>query len=169
MLVGVVSDSHDDLESTRRVGQRLRELGVKLVIHLGDIVAPFTLRELVKASGARVEGVFGNNDAEIPALLQAAQESGSRIEWWPRILELDGKRLLLMHGSGPATVTSEVARALAESGHFSAVLYGHTHVPELTYVRGVLLLNPGPVSSFIGGPSLAVVDTETLAARLIRL
>ncbi len=169
MLIGVVSDSHDDIESVRTVGVRLRELGVRMVIHLGDIVAPFTLRELANSAKAPIEAVFGNNDAEIPMLLQVASQVNARISWWPRIVEVDSRRLLLMHGAGPSDITAEVAHALAESGHFSAVLYGHTHVAELSYVKGVLVLNPGPVSRFVGGPSAAVIDTETMAARLIRL
>ncbi len=169
MLVGVVSDSHDDLGSTRRAAEYMRRAGVEAVVHLGDFIAPFTLRELANGVKVPVEGVLGNNDGEVELLLQTARELNARVESWPRVVSLGGRRVLLMHGRGPADLTVEVAHALAESGRFDGVLYGHTHREELTYVKGVLVLNPGPLSSFIGGPSLALLDTETMAARIVRL
>jgi hypothetical protein len=116
-----------------------------------------------------IEGVFGNNDCELELLLETARDVDARISSWPRIIQLGGRRLLLMHGKGSAEVTVEVAHALAESGRFDGVLYGHTHREELSYVRGVLVLNPGPISSALGGPRLALLDTETMAAKLVRL
>ncbi len=169
MLVGVVSDSHDDIASTRRAAEFMRTSGVEAVIHLGDYIAPFTLRELARAVGVPIEGVIGNNDGEVSLLLRTASEVGARIDPWPRVVQVGGRRMLLMHGNGPADVTVEVAHALAESGRYDGVLYGHTHRAELTYVRGVLVLNPGPLSSFVGGPSLALLKTESMAARIVRL
>ncbi|MGC9071854.1 MAG: metallophosphoesterase [Acidilobus sp.] len=167
-MIGVVSDSHDDLQSTRRAADYMRRAGVEAVIHLGDFIAPFTLRELARGVGVPIEGVLGNNDGEIELMLQAAREYNARVESWPRIVQMGGRRLLLMHGRGSADLTVEVAHALAESGRFEGVLYGHTHKEELTYVRGVLILNPGPLSSAIGGPSLALLDTTSMAARIVR-
>jgi hypothetical protein len=169
LLVGVVSDSHDDVASVRKVAEFLHRSGVEVVIHLGDIIAPFTLRELAKGVGVPIEGVFGNNDCELELLLETARDVNARVSSWPRIIQLGGRRLLLMHGKGSAEVTVEVAHALAESGRFDGVLYGHTHREELSYVRGVLVLNPGPISSALGGPRLALLNTETMAAKLVRL
>ncbi len=168
MLIGVVSDSHDDVEAARLAAARLKSAGVNMIIHLGDIEAPFTLKELASA-GVRIEAVFGNNDGEFEMLSDVARSTGGRIEAWPRVLEVDNRRLLIMHGRGPSSLTVEIAHALAESGRFSGVLYGHTHEAELTYVRGVLVLNPGPLNRSLGGPSAAIVDTSSMAARLIRI
>lgn len=169
MLVGVVSDSHDDLASTRKAAEFLRRSGVEAVFHLGDFIAPFTLRELARGVGVPVEGVLGNNDGEVGLLLRTASEVGARLEPWPRVVQIGGRRILMMHGNGPADTTVEMAHALAESGRYDGVLYGHTHRAELTYVRGVLVLNPGPLSSFVGGPSLALLETDSMAARIVTL
>jgi len=56
LLVGVVSDSHDDVASVRKVAEFLHRSGVEAVIHLGDIIAPFTLRELAKGVGGAHRG-----------------------------------------------------------------------------------------------------------------
>lgn len=168
MLVAVISDSHDDVASMRLAAAKVKSLGAKLIIHLGDIISPFTLRELSQ-SGAKVEAVFGNNDGEFEMLSDVARSLGGRIGRWPRVLDIDGRRILIMHGQGPADSTVELAHALAESGRYDGVLYGHTHQQELTYERGVLILNPGPLASFLGGPSMALLDTNSMAARLVRL
>ncbi|MFP3172526.1 MAG: metallophosphoesterase [Acidilobus sp.] len=168
MLVAVVSDSHDDVSSVRLAAFRAKSLGVKMIIHLGDIISPFTLKELGQA-GARVEAVFGNNDGEFEMLGEVARSMDGNIGRWPRVISAGGRRLLLMHGHGPAEGTVEIAHALAESGRYDAVLYGHTHQAELTYVKGVLILNPGPLASFLGGPTMALVDTDTMDAKLVRL
>ncbi|MEN2999053.1 MAG: metallophosphoesterase [Acidilobaceae archaeon] len=168
MLVGVVSDTHDSLERAARAAQAFKERGVSAVIHLGDVIAPFTLRPFLEL-GARFEGVFGNNDGERMGLSRLAAAFGASIHDPPRSVVIGGKRFLLVHGFGDPDSTVEIVRALAESGRWHAVLYGHTHEPLLTYRRGVLLLNPGDGGGVLNRSSYALVDTETMRARLVEL
>ncbi|MCE4601058.1 MAG: metallophosphoesterase [Desulfurococcales archaeon] len=169
MLVGVMSDSHDNLANVRRAAGVFNELGVDLVIHLGDIVAPFTLIELAGSLKARVEAVYGNNCGEKEGLRRAASKVGAGIREPPYTLTLDGRRILLLHGFGSPENTVEIVDALAESRRWDAVLYGHTHDSDLRYKRGVLVLNPGETGGWLGEPSVAVLDTSTLKARIIWL
>jgi putative phosphoesterase len=62
-LIGIMSDSHDNLKAVRTAACLYREAGCSLVIHAGDFIAPFTARELALA-GCLVKGVFGNCDGE---------------------------------------------------------------------------------------------------------
>ncbi len=170
MLVGVMSDSHDNLENVSKAARLFKEKGVGLVIHLGDIVAPFTLARLAsELGGIRVEAVYGNNCGEKLLLQKTAAAVGAVIEDPPRTIKVDGLRVLLLHGSGSPESTREVAEALALSGRWDAVLYGHTHQPDYRYVQGRLLLNPGEVAGVFGKPTVAVLDTETLLARIYEL
>lgn len=170
MLVGVISDTHDNQNSVARAAKIFREHGVQLVFHLGDIVSPFTLRKLGAAlGGVKIEAVYGNNDGEKSLLSRVAKDLGAGLSDPPRSLQLEGRRLLLLHGLGGYDETLELVTALAESKRWNAVLYGHTHVAHLDYVRGVLVLNPGDASGYLGKPSVAILDLAYMRARLVPL
>ncbi len=170
MLVGVVSDTHDNLEAARQAARLFREAGVDLIIHLGDIVAPFTLKVLGDESGKKIIGVYGNNCGEKLGLKRTAERLGSELYEPPRTVELAGRRLLLVHGFGGFDDTIEVVDALAESRKWDAVLYGHTHEARLAYKYGVLILNPGEASGVLYGKrTVAVLDLELLRARIYEL
>ena len=170
MLVGVISDTHDSLGLIKRASSRFNELGVNVVIHLGDYVAPFSLRLLgdeVKAG--KIIGVLGNNDGEKLGLYLAARERGIELGEAPRTLVLGGKRLLLLHGYGSPDTTLELVRALAKSGAWDAVLFGHTHEPLKEYISGTLLLNPGDGGGVLNRPSIATINMEKMEAEIIWL
>jgi putative phosphoesterase len=169
LIVGVMSDSHDSIECVRRASRVFSEAGVSAVLHLGDIVAPFTLRFLAESLRVRFEAVFGNNDGERVGLLRVAQAYGVNLGDQPRVVVFNGRRLLLTHGFGDPNTTYEVVSALAESKRWDAVLYGHTHEASIDYRRSVLLLNPGDCSGYLGKSSVALLDLKTMKARLVEL
>lgn len=169
MLIGVISDTHDSLHNVRRAVRLFKELGVELIVHLGDIISPFTLRELLSSGGTRVEGVLGNNDGERLGIMRVADAYSASFGDQPRTLAIENKRLLLIHGFGDPGNTREIVESLAESKRWHAVLYGHTHEPDISYKRGVLILNPGDGGGVLREPSIAVVETSSMKARVIRL
>jgi len=173
MRAVVVSDTHDRPE---RVLAFLDTLGEEyrggLLIHLGDIVSPFTLASLAgKAAekGLRFVGVYGNNCGEKLGLARVAQSVGADLAEGPRTLEAGGRRLLLFHGYGSPENTRELAVALADSGRWDAVLYGHTHMQHLEYRAGRLVLNPGEAAGVLQEPSLALLELDTLRVRFVKL
>ena len=107
----------------------LRELErADLILHAGDFTAASVLEEL--RGFAPVEGVHGNTDAELRALLPAR-----------RVVEVAGVRIGMVHEPGPRT--GREARLAALFPGCDLVVYGHTHLPELVSVGGVRILNPG--------------------------
>ena len=63
-----------------------------------------------------------------------------------------------------------VAEALADSGHYDLVVYGHTHVPDIRKVKNTLVVNPGEVSTYLYGKStVALVDLDTLNGKIVEL
>ena len=78
-----------------------------------------------------VEAVLGNmDDAELRATLPRT-----------RVVEVEGARIGVVHDGGPAA-----GRADRLAGRFSgcaAVVYAHTHIPEVTRHGDVWILNPG--------------------------
>jgi putative phosphoesterase len=127
----------------------LRRLeSAELILHAGDVVAASVLLELRKL--APVEAVAGNMDE--PELVAELPER--------RVVELAGTRIGMVHVPGPAVARSE--RLAAAFPGCDAVVYGHTHIPEVSRVAGTWILNPGSPTERRGAPahSLLVLEIE---------
>ncbi|MCE4607143.1 MAG: metallophosphoesterase [Desulfurococcales archaeon] len=172
MLVGIMSDSHDNIPNVKKALTVFRENKVKAVIHLGDIVSPFTLKELCSLE-IPVYAVFGNNCGEKILLSQVARECGVKLSHPPYQIELGEnrvRRILLLHGFGSKQQTVQLARILAKSGEYDAILFGHTHEPLIEKHGNTILLNPGEVLGYLTGKaSIALLDLSTLEGRIIYL
>src|SRR5689334_23920762 len=69
MNVGIISDTHDDIENVQRAIEIFNAEGVEYVIHAGDYVFPGIIKEFEKLN-AKLIGVLGNNDGEKVHLLK---------------------------------------------------------------------------------------------------
>jgi uncharacterized protein len=76
MKIGIISDTHDDIENVRRAIGIFSKEEVLYVIHAGDYVFPGSVMEF-KNLNARLIGVLGNNDGERGLLLKAFLEVAS--------------------------------------------------------------------------------------------
>jgi len=108
--------------------ERLR--AADLVLHAGDVSRATVLEEL-RALGPPVRAVFGNADE--PALREALPER--------LVVEAGGARIGMVHDPGPRV--GREARLLGWFPGCRAVVYGHTHLPQVELVEGVWVLNPG--------------------------
>jgi putative phosphoesterase len=157
MLIGIIADTHDNMPVIQRAVEILTKRKVEHVIHAGDFCSPFTFRAF-KHLSCDFTGIYGNNDGE-RLLLQ--QLSNSRIFIQPHILELAGKKIVIMH-------EHHVVDALADSNHFDLVVYGHTHIPDIRKQGNTLIVNPGELSGWLYGKStMAIADLSSLSAELI--
>ncbi|MFN3395703.1 MAG: metallophosphoesterase [Thermodesulfovibrionales bacterium] len=159
MLLGVISDTHDDMASIKKAVQVLNERGASRVIHAGDIVSPFTF-EVFRDLKGDFTGIFGNNDGD---RLLLREKSGNNIHNQPLILNIDKKKIIVVH-------EPYIVDELAESGHFDIVIYGHTHKPDIRRVRDTLIINPGKVAVLHKGRStLAILNTRSMDVDLVEL
>jgi hypothetical protein len=157
--IGVLADSHDDMAALARAVALLNAEGVGLVVHAGDVVAPFTF-EALGGLAAPLVGVFGNNDGD---RLLLAERSGGGLRPQPLIAPAGGRRMVVVH-------EPPLVAALAASGEFDLVVYGHTHRPEVRRAGRALVVNPGKAARLHKGASTAaIVDTDTLEARVVDL
>jgi putative phosphoesterase len=124
----------------------------ELTLHGGDIVGAPVLEQL--RSLAPVEAVAGNMDhAELLAILPER-----------RVVEVGGARIGMVHIGGPANGRAE---RLAESFRgCDAVVYGHTHVPEVTRVGEVWVLNPGSPTERRSAPTHSMLMLEVEAGEI---
>jgi hypothetical protein len=159
MPVGVVSDTHDDMEAIARVVELFNARGVSQVVHAGDLVSPFTF-ELFGELQAEFIGIFGNNDGD---RLLLAERSGGRVRPQPRLITLEGKRAVVVH-------EPHLVETLAGSGDFDIVVYGHTHTADVRRVGRTLIVNPGKAARLHRGRSTAaLLDTGPLGVEIVEL
>jgi putative phosphoesterase len=159
MLIGIISDTHDDMEQIGRVVELFNSRDVKEIIHAGDFVSPFTFEVMGGLSG-RLTAIFGNNDGD-KVLLKT--RFGDSIAAQPYMGDVAGVKVAIVHE--PAAV-----EAFAKSGAFELVVYGHTHKPDVRNVNGTLIVNPGKVARLHKGLSTAaLLDTDTMEVEIIEL
>jgi hypothetical protein len=158
--VGIISDTHDNRKAIRQAVEIFNIRGASLVIHAGDLVAPFTALDF-KALNCPMEIVFGNNDGERIGLSVSFKEIGNLLPG-PRIFSFQGKKFLLMHEPGSL-------ETLAGSGNVDVIIYGHTH--EIDIRKGPpLIINPGEAGGWLRDKcTIALLELETMAVEVIEL
>lgn len=157
MKIGVLSDSHDDLDALAKAVALFNAEGVRQVLHAGDIVSPFTF-EVFRELRAPLGGVYGNNDGD---RLLLSERAGGALHVQPHFVTLDGTRGVIVH-------EPPLVGALARSGDFDFVVYGHTHVPEIRREGACLVLNPGKAARLNKGrATVALLETSTREARIV--
>ncbi len=165
MKVGVISDTHDHIENTKKAVKIFNEEKVAHVFHAGDIISPFVAPLAFKDLKAKLHLVFGNNDGEIIHLKQKFEEIGAEITGNQFSIELNGKKLALFH-----TLESKILDAVVQSNEFSVVIYGHTHEAECKKVNNTLVINPGEACGYLSGKStIAIVDLDKLEGKLLSI
>jgi phosphoesterase, MJ0936 family len=167
MMVGVMSDTHDNLEALLKALEVFRKSDIEVLIHLGDIVSPFILMRILEYPG-RIVILLGNNDGDMVLLKELAVKAGAILKKDAYVMEISEKKMFLMHGFADPEITKTIAYAIAASGKFDIVLYGHTHRAEVTRVGKTLVLNPGEVCGYVTGKrSVALLNTATLEHKII--
>jgi putative phosphoesterase len=107
--------------------RRLEE--AELILHAGDFVGLSVFEELGRLGA--VEAVAGNMDD--PALRDALPQR--------RVVEVEGAHIGMVHIPGPMLGRGE--RLVASFPGCDAVVYGHTHVPDISRTGDIWVLNPG--------------------------
>ena len=148
MRIAVISDTHMP-RGTRVLPEdcveRLRR--ADLVLHAGDVVARPFLEEL-RALGPPVEAVYGNMDDE--ALRTELPKE--------RVVAVAGARIGMVHIPGP--LAGRETRLLERFPGCNAIVYGHTHVPQLERHDGVFILNPGSPTERRRSPARSMIELE---------
>jgi putative phosphoesterase len=165
MLIGVMSDTHDDVVRTKKAVTRFNREGVEQVLHAGDFVSPFmidTLRELK----APLTGVFGNNDGDRSLLeRKSGMLPSMKIMGTFARTDVGGMRVALLHGNDRGLLETLMA-----CSSLDLLVYGHTHRPEIRREGALLIVNPGEVYGYLTGRStVALVDTVQRSAEIVDL
>ena len=153
MLIGLCSDTHDDLGLARGAVETFESAGVDAIVHCGDVVAPFTAAAF--DVGVEFHAVYGNNDGE-PALAGTVEGFGSHHGESAR-LTFDGVDLAVYHGT-----SEQLVEALVDCGAYDYVVRGHTHERICEERDGTVHVNPGglPFPGVDDAYHVATLDTD---------
>jgi putative phosphoesterase len=133
--LGILSDTHDELERARGAIELLRAAGAEALIHCGDLASPAIVAVL---AGLPSWFVFGNHDSDmVPHLRRAAAEHGVGCLEWGGVVELAGKRIGVAHGH----MSADMRRVLAARPDY--LLSGHSHIAADHVDGSVRRINPG--------------------------
>jgi len=159
--IAILSDIHDNIWKLSEVLRAIEERGAEALICCGDLCAPFIVPQLAEGFSGAIHIVFGNNDGDTFRIAQQALRykhltlHGEFAE-----LTLDGRRFAVTH-------FPEIGRALARSGLYDVVCYGHDHQFHLSREGDTLLINPGEVMGRFGASTFVVYDTEAHEAERV--
>lgn len=154
MIIGLISDTHDNLPYIKKALRRLKEEQVKLVLHAGDYISPFTAKPYTELDVPLI-GVFGNNCAETETLRKVYSDIGGDIRGYFTEVEVGSIKIALLHGHRKQDTDK------AYSGDYDVIVLGHSHRASINNDNDILVINPGEVCGYISGTnSLGFLNTE---------
>ncbi len=154
MRIAIMSDTHDHIWNLEKALSRTQ--GISALLHCGDLISPFMVRKLAeRLPTTPVHLVWGNNDGDRRLVSQVAQGAGPiRCHGEFADLEIGGLRIWMTH-------YPEIARAVALSGQYDLVCYGHDHAAHEEQMGATLLLNPGELMGLNGRSGFVLLEIET--------
>ena len=127
----VMSDSHGNEQAVRAALAANPE--VNAVVHLGD--GATEAMRIASADTRPWHIVRGNCDVGAGAPVQLTVSVG-------------GVKLYLTHGYAERVKSGLLTlRYAAAEQEVAVALYGHTHIPDIAFDNGMILLNPGAIGS----------------------
>lgn len=160
MRILIISDTHTD--SIKKLPKIILEEAKNsdCVIHAGDIVGLGLIKELERINPI-VYAVKGNMDPFYPGRELPAK----------RILEFDGIRLGIIHGSGsPDGLENRISY---EFNDVDIIVYGHSHRPLWAKVDKLWFLNPGSATNNRYDPqnsyAILIIENGKFDAKIYRI
>lgn len=161
MLVGIISDTHDNVPNIEKAVRLFISREVDLLIHAGDYCSPFTIPHF---EGLPLRGVFGNNDGDKYLLMKKFDAIDASLEGDFFEMEAGSCRIAVYHGTHQA-----ITDALIASGTYEVVVSGHTHEAYSREVGKTLAVNPGTAHGFGEKATVALLETESMEVEFIEL
>lgn len=155
-MIAIVADTHLPRGSRRLPAACLALLAeAELIVHAGDLTAASVLDQLERL--APVVAVHGNVDE--PALRERLPATA--------VAEAEGVRIGVVHDAGPAAGRHE--RLAASFADCDAVVYGHTHLPEVARLGATWILNPGSPTERRRAPAHTMIAWREGVPELVRV
>ena len=164
MLIGIMSDAHDQFQGVKDALRVFSSRDVSLILFAGDMIGSgncYTFQDL----GIPIKLVYGNNDGDRVGLAREFSRMGGEYLGDFGEIEADGLRIALMHGTEEPLV-----RAVLASQLYDVLVRGHNHIFEVSRHGKTLLVNPGEIWGHLTGYStVAILDTASLEVERVEL
>ena len=161
MLVGVVSDTHNNLKNIEQIISLFNNEEIALVIHTGDITNSKSLEKFSTLNTALI-GVYGNNDRNEVGLEDIAIQNNFLFQEPPSLITLCDKNIAIFHEP------DVISNFLSENKDIDIVIHGHTHRYRHELVNDVLLFNPGESAGMQKGKNaIGILNLNSLETRRI--
>ncbi len=148
MILGIISDSHDNVEKIKQAALVFKEQGVQVIIHAGDVIAPTSLKPLMDLA-IPIYAVRGNNDGETIMLHRLITSTKGQFFTGTGFIKIEGFRIGLFH-------EHELPLELKNGTPLDLVIWGHNH--ELYVEHGKpCRINPGEACGLMTGRATIVV------------
>ncbi len=179
MRIGLISDTHNNLQNVKLALTRFHSEGVKTILHAGDITGPKILEALAYVTtpkeshppnrGEREPSsefdvwlVWGNMDRH-PQLASTAQAifGPGRLAYM-QDLTLNDARIALIHGDVWERLQALIYAEDAGNPSYDYVIHGHTHKPKDERTNTTRVINPGALGNAAWrSPTYAILDLAT--------
>ncbi|MFB6345836.1 MAG: YfcE family phosphodiesterase [bacterium] len=151
MIIGIISDTHDNLDALRYWIDYFNQEDVDVLLHAGDVISPFCVSALSSFEGS-VYVTFGNNDGDRETLKKKAEDTEVHFKESPVTLDLTECTVAMSHK--PSDLPDDV------SGSVDLMIHGHTHERREDWSSDVPVVNPGEAGGWITGTSsVALAET----------
>jgi uncharacterized protein len=175
MKIGVISDTHDRLETLQTAVELFKKNQVEQIVHCGDWVSPFVLEFFDFTCGdwhVPVHSVFGNNEGDVRRIIERNAKLHNPINFSSKqTLELTfgQQKVVVYHGQDKV-----ITQALIRSQSYNALFTGHTHRVVNQVDGQTLILNPGSTSMaqesrIYNRASVAIYESDTNTAEHLYL
>ncbi len=161
MLIGVVSDTHNNIKNIERIIHLFNELDLSLVVHTGDIASANSLDKFSDLK-CKLIGVYGNNDRHEQGIEEIVAKYNFQFEEPPLTLVINGRNVAIFHEP------DLIEDFLSKNEETEVILHGHTHRYRNEKKKDILFFNPGESAGMqTGKNAIGVLDLKNLNARRI--
>ena len=161
MLLGVVSDTHNNLKNIDQIVSLFNRRSVDLVIHTGDITNANSLRKFAELE-SKLFLVFGNNDRSEFGLKEVAAENNFEIQEPPYQIKKCNREIVIFHEP------DLIDNFLDENKDIDLVLHGHTHRFRNEVFRGTNIFNPGECAGMMKGKNqVGIIELDSANPKII--
>ncbi len=150
MKIGIMSDSHGNIEYVRKAAEYVMEAEVDYIIHLGDDYYDARILDILPVNVIKVPGVY-------EAVYQDASVPNRLVE------NIAGLRILITHTKDSHRNDlphDKMPEEYIASRKVDIVLFGHSHSFCAKLEGGILMVNPGHLKTEDkrGEATFALVD-----------
>lgn len=161
--IAILSDSHDQIVHLRAAVTYCNSEAINLLIHCGDLISPFMLKELAAFTG-ETHLIYGNNAGDQHLISSRCNSE------YPTITHHGVLGTFTFGGLGIAMLHDpELARGLAMQSTYDIVCCGHNHRHGIEYYGQTMLINPGHLLGENDDTGFTILDCRSRSTQRIKV